>query len=66
MEYIPAYSPDFNPIEMVFSKVKTEYRKLNHTNIEEDIINSISKVTSNDLNNCYLHVIKTIDEYSKL
>jgi hypothetical protein len=30
---------------MVFSKVKTEYRKLDHTNIEEDIINSISKVT---------------------
>jgi transposase len=45
MEYIPAYSPDFNPIEMVFSKIKTFYRKLDHTNIEEDIKNAISKVT---------------------
>lgn len=66
MEYIPAYSPDFNPIEMVFSKIKTEYRKLDHTNIEKDIKIAILKVTSNDLNNCYLHVIKTIDTYSQI
>ena len=25
--YLPAYSPDFNPIEMAFSKLKTALRK---------------------------------------
>ncbi len=25
--YLPAYSPDFNPIEQVFSKIKTELRR---------------------------------------
>lgn len=27
MRYLPAYSPDFNPIEMAFSKLKTALRK---------------------------------------
>jgi len=27
VRYLPAYSPDFNPIEMVFSKLKAELRK---------------------------------------
>ena len=44
MNYIPAYSPIFNPIEMSFSKIKSNYRKLNHTDIEKDIIESINKM----------------------
>lgn len=28
LEYLPAYSPDFNPIEMAFSKIKAELRRL--------------------------------------
>jgi len=27
VRYLPAYSPDFNPIEMAFSKLKTALRK---------------------------------------
>jgi transposase len=27
VRYLPAYSPDFNPIEMVYSKLKTALRK---------------------------------------
>ena len=65
MEYIPAYSPIFNPIEMVFSKVKSVYRKLEHTNIVEDIKHAISKVTSTDTANCYAHTVKTINEYAE-
>ena len=34
-----------------------------HTNIEKDIIESI-KCPSNDLNNYYKHVCKTINEYA--
>ena len=49
MNYIPAYSPIFNPIEMSFSKIKSNYRKLDHTDIKQDIIDSINKITSADL-----------------
>lgn len=63
MNYIPAYSPIFNPIEMVFSKIKSKYRTLDHTNIEKDITTSINNVNSTDLLNCYNHVVKTINSY---
>ena len=33
--YLPPYSPDFNPIEMVFSKLKTLVRKLKLRKMEE-------------------------------
>jgi transposase len=26
MEYIPAYTPEFNPIEQLFNQTKTEFR----------------------------------------
>lgn len=32
--YLPPYSPDFNPIEMVFSKVKSLLRKWSERNIQ--------------------------------
>ncbi len=32
---LPPYSPDFNPIEMAISKIKTVLRKLAHRNVEE-------------------------------
>ena len=53
MNYILAYSSIFNPIEMSFSKIKSNYKKLNHNDIEKDIIELINKITSNDLNNYY-------------
>ena len=64
MNYIPPYSPIFNPIEMSFSKIKSNYRKLDHTYIKQDIIDSVNTVTSTDLNNYYTHVGKTIIEYA--
>ena len=33
--YLPPYSPDFNPIENVFSKLKTMLRKLKLRTMEE-------------------------------
>jgi hypothetical protein len=53
MNYILAYSSIFNPIEMSFPKIKSNYKKLNHNDIEKDIIELINKITSNDLNNYY-------------
>ena len=48
---------------MIFSKIKSNYRKLNHNDIEKDIIESINKIISNDLNNYYKHVCKTNNDY---
>ena len=41
MNYIPAYSPIFNPIELVFSKLKSAFKKTDHLNMESDIVKSI-------------------------
>ena len=46
MKYIPAYIPEFNPIEQVLSQIKSHYRNLNHDNIKEDIIQSLMFVSS--------------------
>ena len=34
LEYLPAYSPDFNPIEMAFSKLKALLRKAGERTVE--------------------------------
>ena len=59
----PAYTPEFNPIENVFSCIKTAFRKLNHDNIIKDIKESINCITSEILNNCYRNAKKIILSY---
>ena len=34
LRYLPPYSPDFNPIEMAISKIKTVLRKLARRSID--------------------------------
>ena len=43
MNYIPAYTPDANPIEQFFNSVKKHFRKMNHNDIIADIKESILK-----------------------
>lgn len=61
--YTPPYSPQYNPIELAFSKIKTTYRKLNFVNDDMDanILSSITSVTSLDLHSFYKHVQKILD-----
>ena len=63
MVYNPAYSPEFNPIELIFHKLKIEYRKLKHTNLRYDIIECLNKINNNDLNNAIKHSFKFIEKY---
>jgi len=63
MIYNPPYSPEFNPIELIFNKLKKEYRKLDHKNLEFDIEYCLRKLTSSDLNNCINHSFKFINNY---
>lgn len=56
--YLPAYSPDLNPIEMMWSKVKNLLRSLEARNPEELITaigQALARVTSRDAINWFAH-----------
>ena len=63
MIYNPPYSPEFNPIELIFNKVKTEYKKLDHKNIKDEITDCLKKITDKDVKNCMIHSLKIINTY---
>lgn len=51
MVFLPSYSPDLNPIEEAFSKIKNILRKLEartHEALLEAMGEALSKVTSGD------------------
>ena len=56
--FIPPYSPQYNPIEMVFSKVKAHYRRscVTSKNVISSILNAIRAVTNDELANYFSHV----------
>lgn len=62
-KYNPPYTPEFNPIEIIFSKMKTIYRNLKHDNIINEINDIIKNININDLNNCYNHTKSIIKNY---
>ena len=66
MKYIPAYTPEFNPIEQVFSQIKSHYRNFNHDNIEEDIIQSLMLVSSEQLTNYFRNTLQFIETYRNI
>jgi transposase len=56
--YLPPYSPDFNPIELVFSKLKTLLRKLKLRTMEElwkNLGELCNIFTPNECYNYYKH-----------
>jgi len=56
--YLPPYSPDLNPIEMIWSKVKSVLRTLAARTLEalEDaIVIALRAVTPSDATNCIRH-----------
>ena len=59
LKYNPAYTPEFNPIELMFNKCKIEFRKLNHDNL-------VSKITSTDCQRFFQHVINIITSYKNI
>jgi len=63
MVYNPPYTPEFNPIELIFNKLKTEFRKITHKNIKEEITYCLNKIYKEDVNNCINHSLKIINSY---
>ena len=58
MVYLPPYSPDLNPIENIFSKVKQlirGYRPRSWPDIVEATKQALLRVTTNDLCNAFAH-----------
>jgi transposase len=56
--FLPSYSPDFNPIEQAFSKVKTLLRKAKARSFEvlvEATGRALSAVTKEDTRACFTH-----------
>ena len=58
VEFLPAYSPDLNPIELMWSKVKNTLRKLEARDPKElriAIGKALNQVTSSDAINWFAH-----------
>ena len=63
LAYLPPYSPDLNPIELVFSKIKQLLRSLK-TRTQDALWQSmqavLDAVTPSDATNCYRHAGYTL------
>ena len=58
LEYLPPYSPDLNPIEMVFAKVKALLRSLaarTRQALWSAMQSVLDQVTTSDAINCFQH-----------
>jgi len=58
VEYLPPYSPDLNPIEMIFSKVKQLLRSLGcrtRDALWSSMQSVLDRVTASDARHCFEH-----------
>jgi transposase len=63
LRYLPPYSPDLNPIELVFSKIKQLMRTLAHRTKEalwQSMQTVLDAVTASDAANCFRHTGYTL------
>jgi transposase len=61
--YLPPYSPDFNPIEMIFSKIKQLLRSLANRTREalwQSMQNVLDQITPSDAIHCFRHAGYTL------
>ena len=58
--FLPVYSPDLNPVEEVFSKLKYllkyRYQELVWDNLEYAVLRAVGDVTAADMYGYYKHV----------
>lgn len=64
LKFNPPYSPEFNPIELAFNKIKRNYRKYDHENMLNDINQSFDTITSSDCQGFYNHSYDFIQKYN--
>jgi transposase len=64
LAFLPPYSPDLNPIEMVFSKVKQLLRSMARRTVEslwQSMQSVLDRVTPSDALNCFRHCGYTLE-----
>ena len=66
MKFNPAYSPEFNPIELLFNKVKGQFRKMDHNNLQNDILHAFTTVTSENCRSFYKKTSDVINSYKTI
>lgn len=65
VRFLPPYSPDLNPIEMIFSKVKNRLRSLasrTRAKLWERMQAVLDEVTASDAGNCIRHCGYTLQK----
>jgi transposase len=63
LRYLPPYSPDLNPIELIFSKIKQALRSLAHRTQESlwtAMQSVLDTITPSDALNCFRHAGYTL------
>jgi DDE superfamily endonuclease len=70
--FCPPYSPEYNPIENLFSKIKHTFRVSlldDDASVEQHIDKAIANLNDADINNCFQHQSKvclaTLQKYEK-
>lgn len=56
--YLPGYSPDFNPIELAFGKLKAWLRRVGartHDDLDTAIADALSAITDDDIRGYFTH-----------
>src|SRR5690349_14164219 len=67
--YLPPYSPDYNPIEMIWSKVKRLLRSIAARTIDtlhEAFGHALAAVTHGDIDGCFRHCGYATSEGARL
>jgi len=65
LRFLPPYSPDLNPIEMVFSKIKQLLRSLACRTVDalwRSMQSVLDRVTASDAANCFRHCGYTLHD----
>lgn len=60
----PPYTPEFNPIELVFRKAKILFRNIAcHNNFEKNIEDCFNQITNKDITNFYKNTMEEVEKY---
>ena len=63
LRFNPPYSPEFNPIELSFNKIKCQFRQLDHNNLKDDIEKSFATITSDDCIGFFNKTLQFMQQY---